>query len=65
MKTVNTPLCSFCKIENETTKHAFSQCDTTRRLWKDLNNWLSDAFQLPLLCPQSALIALCRNNFDN
>ena len=43
------PLCSLCKRENETTKHLFNQCFITKSLWDPIKSWLMGSITLLLL----------------
>ena len=63
---VQSPLCSLRKHENETTKHLFSQCFITRRLWDSIKSWLMGSITLPPLNPDSAILGHWRpeNKFN-
>ena len=63
---VQSPLCSLRKHENETTKHLFSQCFITRRLWDSNKSWLMGSITLPPLNPDSAILGHWRpeNKFN-
>ena len=64
---VQSPLCSLiCKHENETTKHLFSQCFITRRLWDSNKCWLMGSITLPPLNPDTAILGHWRpeNKFN-
>ena len=52
---VNTPLCSFCGSEEETTLHLFLNCTICNKVWLDLKNFLKNDIDIPLLSPQSAI----------
>ena len=38
---VDNPLCTFCKQTEETIYHIFWECNTVKRIWLDLKNWLN------------------------
>ena len=57
MKIINSPLCSLCREENETTWHLFSQCKVIQ-YWRSLQTWLKPSMNLPDLIPESALLGL-------
>ena len=63
---VQSPLCSPRKHENETTKHLFSKCFITKRLWDSIKSWLMDSITLPPLTPYTAILGHWRpeNEFD-
>ena len=54
-KISKSPLCSFCKIEEETVPHLFFSCPKTQILWSRLKTALVRDFTLPLLTPQAAV----------
>ena len=60
------PLCSLCKRENETTKHLLSQCFITRRLWDSIKSWLMGSVTLPPLNSDTAILGHWRpeNKFN-
>ena len=49
-------LCSFCGLEEETPIHLFSQCRKIVSLWVRLRLVFNEAFYLPDLNPQSAIL---------
>ena len=53
MRLVNSPLCSYCHLENETIVHLFSDCHVIKLLWNDLNAAYPN-IELPSLTPKSA-----------
>ena len=63
---VQSPLCSLCKHENETTKHLFSQCFITGMLWDSVKSWLMGSITLPPLNPDTAILGHWRpeNKFN-
>ena len=48
----NSPECSFCKCEEETTIHLFYSCRKTQALWTQLTSHLNRHLNLPYLTPQ-------------
>ena len=40
MKLADTPLWTFCQREEETINHLFLECDYSKTLWSDIQNWL-------------------------
>ena len=54
-KLTNSPLCSFCKHENETTLHIFYSCNSTRRLRSQIKLFLEANLILSYLLPQTAI----------
>ena len=54
-KLADSPLCSFCKHEDETTPHIFYSCNSTRRLWSQFKLFLEPNLLLPYLLPQAAI----------
>ena len=54
---INSPECSFCKCEEETTIHLFHICRKTQALWTQLTSHLNRHLNLPYLTPQSAIFA--------
>ena len=63
---VQSSLYSLCKHGNETTKHLFSQCFITRRLWDSIKSWLMGSITLPPLNPDTAILSHWRpeNKFN-
>jgi len=54
-KKVISPLCSFCKSEDETPLHLFFECTLTQNLWKQLSSFSRQRLNIPTLTPQSAI----------
>ena len=50
----DTKLCSYCRLQNETTYHIFAECKFTIKLWSDLKEYCQYGFGLPIWNPQSA-----------
>ena len=40
MNFADTPLCTFCRREEETINHIFLECQYSKTLWSDIQNWL-------------------------
>ena len=60
MGLVQTPLCSFCKEDDETLIHLCAWCPVTKNLWNRLV-WLSMAINLPDLSLQNVLLGIITN----
>ena len=56
MKIVKSPLCYFCREQNQTPIHLFCKCKVTLDYWSNLQAWLRSILNLPDLIPQSALL---------
>ena len=52
---INSPECSFCKCEEETTIHLFHICRKTQALWTKLTSHLNRHLSVPYLTPQGAI----------
>ena len=52
---INSPECSFCKCEVETTIHLFHICRKRQALWTQLTSHLNRHLNLPYLTPQSVI----------
>ena len=39
MKIIASPMCSFCKVQEETFMHLFWECDVVKDLWSQLIQW--------------------------
>ena len=55
---VTSPLCSLCKVENESVSHLFCYCRETRSLWQHVQKWLPDYGKLPHLEPQLIILGI-------
>ena len=64
MKLVENPLCSYCKIKQETSIHMFSECSISVSIWNKLERWLSPELKLPQLTPQSAILGFLDSDLD-
>ena len=54
-KKSNSPLCSFCKEEDETVFHLYFYCPNVRNLWNQLNFYLAEDLTLPPKTLQAAV----------
>ena len=61
---IDSPLCSFCKTQEETPFHLFYECSKANNLWVDLKSFLENRIPLPSLTPQSAIFGFI-DVFDN
>ena len=57
-KIINSPLCSLCREENETTWNLLSQCKVTIQYLRSLQACLKPSINLPDLTPESGLLGL-------
>ena len=54
---IDSPLCSFCKMIEETPLHLFYNCIKTKLLWDQLKDFISNkTLSFPSLTPQSAIL---------
>ena len=58
------PLCSFCHDEAETTLHVFHKCSVTKTLWNQLSLFFETDLDFPDLTLQAALFGFI-NESDN
>ena len=56
MKIVKSPLCHFCREQNETPIHLFCNCKVSLDYWSKPHAWLRAILNLPDLTPESALL---------
>ena len=59
-----TPLCSFCHLYDETTKHIFLECICVKQLWNNLRLFLTNDISLRILTPQTAIFGFI-NGIEN
>ena len=59
-KKSNSPLCSFCKEEDETVFHLYFCCPNVRNLWNQLKSYLAEDLTLPRQTLQTAVLAFPR-----
>ena len=50
----NSPLCSFCKLNEETFLHLYTECALIKSLWSNLKRFFGNDVFLPDLVPQAA-----------
>ena len=53
---IDSPLCPFCKMIEETPLHLFYNCIKTKLLWDQLKDFISNETSFPSLTPQSAIL---------
>ena len=56
MNLVESSLCSYCNVEDETTVHLFSGCVFVRGVWGEVQNYFRNKIILSDLNPQSAIL---------
>ena len=56
MNSVESSLCSFCNIEDETTVHLFSGCQYVKDVWREVQVFFRSKIILSDLTPQSAIL---------
>ena len=59
------PLCSFCHTEAETTLHIFHNCSATKILWNQLLLFFETDLDFPDLTPQAALFGFVNKSDNN
>ena len=47
-------MCSYCRLQDETTNNIFVECKFTIKLWSDLRPYCQCRFDLSILNPESA-----------
>ena len=62
MKIADSPLCTFCSQEDETTEHIFLSCECSERLWNNVRDWLDKEQDLPNLHPKNVIIGSVEDN---
>ena len=50
------PLCSFCKLSDETVLHLIYECNIILNLWNELDLFFENEFSLFDLTPQAAFL---------
>ena len=53
---LTSPLCTFCKLSNETVLHLFYECHIVQNLWSKLDLFFENDFALFDLTPQAAFL---------
>ena len=56
MKMADSLLCSFCSQEDETIEDVFLSCEYSKRLWKNVRDWVNKEQDLPNLNPKNVII---------
>ena len=59
------PLCSFCHNEVETTLHVFHKCSVTKTLWYQLSLFFETDLNFPDLTPQATLFGFINESGNN
>ena len=59
MKLADTPLCTFCRREEETINHLFLECQYS--LWSDIQNWLEGG--LPNVNSRDVVLGFVKRQF--
>ena len=59
------PLCSFCHTEAETTLHVSDKCEATKILWNKLLLFFETEIDFPDLTPQVALFGFINESDNN
>ena len=62
MKIADSPLCTFCRQEDETIEHIFLSCKYSKRLWKNVKDWVNKEQDLPNLSPNNVVIGFVEDN---
>ena len=52
---VSSPLCSFCKRDEETVIHLYHACSVIKNIWLQLQSLLRGTVDVPSITPQSAI----------
>ena len=53
---IDSPLCTLCKMIDETPCHLYHNCTKTKLLWDPLKEFISNEISFPSLMPQSAIL---------
>ena len=61
MKLADTPVCTFCQREEETINHLLKECEYSKTLWNDIQNWLEG--DLPNIKSQSVVLGFVERQF--
>ena len=61
MKLADTPLCTFCQWEEETINHLFLECEYSKTLGNDIQNWLEG--DLPNINSQNVVLVFMERQF--
>ena len=55
MGLTESPLCSYCHLENENIQHLFFSCQIAQNLWLDIKTFFSSKLTVPNLSLQCAI----------
>ena len=58
----DSPLCTFCSQEDEKIEHVFLSCEYSKRLWKNVRDWVNKEQDLPNLNPKNVIIGFVEDN---
>ena len=61
----DSPLCSYCKQDNETIQHLFLECTVLKSLWNEIITFFSDTLDIPNLNLQSAVLGYFDSRKDS
>ena len=61
----DSPLCSYCKQDNETVQHLFIECRVSKSLWNDIILFFNDKLDIPNLDLQSAILGFIDSRKDS
>ena len=56
MTIAESPLCSLCGNDTETILHFFRHCSITQNFWTQMQNWLSNILDIPVLTSKIAIL---------
>ena len=62
MKMVDSLLCTFCSQEDETIEHVFLSCEYSKRLLKNVRDWVNKEQDQPDLNPKNVIIGFVEDN---
>ena len=62
MKIADSPLCTFYSQEDETIEHVFLSREYSKRLWKNVRDWVNKEQDLPNLDPKNVIIGSVEDN---
>ena len=57
-KLAESPLCSMCRVEDESVIHLFAGCSYSTKLWEQLQNALASKLSLPNVSPQNVIVGI-------
>ena len=62
MKIADSPLYIFCSQEDETIERVFLSCEYSKRLWKNVRDWVNKEQDLPNLNPNNVIIGFVEDS---